>query len=59
MPDTTFLEEEDKELVQTDRDYAEQGACKMERWKPSPAKLAQRLNSLKLTFGFQLRFTLL
>ncbi|KAF1783515.1 histone H3-K79 methyltransferase [Phytophthora cactorum] len=56
MPSTTFLEEEDKMLVQIASKYLEQGskriawkdvARKMKRWKRSPEELARRINSLK------------
>ncbi|KAG6963229.1 hypothetical protein JG688_00008238 [Phytophthora aleatoria] len=59
MPGTTFLEEEDKQLVQLARANTVQGvhvawnqvANKMRRWKRRPKELEQRLNSLKRTFG--------
>ncbi|KAG2893598.1 hypothetical protein JG687_00004085 [Phytophthora cactorum] len=59
MPGTTFLEEEDKQLVQLARAYTDQGvhvawnqvANKMRRWKRRHKELEQRLNSLKRTFG--------
>lgn len=62
MPQTTFLEEEDKRLVQLARSYADQGvpvawrevAKKMRRWQRKPKELEQRLNSLKRTFGTNL-----
>ncbi|EGZ04534.1 hypothetical protein PHYSODRAFT_536192, partial [Phytophthora sojae] len=63
MPGTTFLEEEDKQLVQIAREYAERGtgriawkdvAQKMKRWGQTPAELAQRVSSLKRTFGTDL-----
>ncbi|KAF1792142.1 SANT/Myb domain [Phytophthora cactorum] len=56
MPSTTFLEEEDKMLVQIASKYLEQEskriawkdvARKMKRWKRSPEELARRINSLK------------
>ncbi|KAF4027746.1 hypothetical protein GN244_ATG20625 [Phytophthora infestans] len=55
----TFLEEEDKALVQLARTYTERGskvawsevAKKMRRWRRSSVQLAQRLNALKRTFG--------
>ncbi|KAF1788140.1 SANT/Myb domain [Phytophthora cactorum] len=63
MPSTTFLEDEDKTLVQLAREYTGKGrgriawknvAQKMKRWSRSPAELAHRLNSLKRTFGADL-----
>ncbi|KAE8971173.1 hypothetical protein PF011_g26131 [Phytophthora fragariae] len=63
MPGTTFLEKEDKQLVQIAHDYAERGtgritwkdvAQKMKRRGRSPAELAQRVTSLKRTFGTDL-----
>ncbi|KAE9063185.1 hypothetical protein PF010_g29099 [Phytophthora fragariae] len=57
MPQTTFLEEEDKMLVQQARRYTDRGERiawgqvqkKMRRWGWTSKELSQRLNSLKKT----------
>ncbi|KAE9320583.1 hypothetical protein PF001_g5324 [Phytophthora fragariae] len=57
MPQTTFLEEEDKMLVQQARRYTDRGERiawgqvqnKMRRWGRTSKELSQRLNSLKKT----------
>ncbi|KAG3098890.1 hypothetical protein PI124_g15409 [Phytophthora idaei] len=63
MPGTTFLEEEDKTLVQTESKMSEQEtrriawkdvARKMKSWKRSPEELARKINSLKRSFGTDL-----
>ncbi|KAE9161819.1 hypothetical protein PF005_g31089 [Phytophthora fragariae] len=62
MPQTTFLEEEDKMLVQQARRYTDRGERiawgqvqkKMRRWGRTSKELSQRLNSLKKTYGTNL-----
>ncbi|KAG1712089.1 hypothetical protein DVH05_009328 [Phytophthora capsici] len=63
MPNTTFLDEEDRGLVQLARRYAVLGtgripwkrvAHELKRWKRSSVELAQRMNSLKRTYGTDL-----
>ncbi|KAE9352152.1 hypothetical protein PF008_g5611 [Phytophthora fragariae] len=57
MPQTTFLEEDDKMLVQQARRYTDRGERvawgqvqnKMRRWSRTSKELSQRLNSLKKT----------
>eukprot|EP00644_Phytophthora_capsici_P005337 jgi/Phyca11/96254/e_gw1.1.1318.1 len=63
MPNITFLDEEDRGLAQLARRYAALGteripwkkvAHELKRWKRSPVELAQRMNSLKRTYGTDL-----
>ncbi|KAE9352153.1 hypothetical protein PF008_g5611 [Phytophthora fragariae] len=62
MPQTTFLEEDDKMLVQQARRYTDRGERvawgqvqnKMRRWSRTSKELSQRLNSLKKTYGTNL-----